>query len=268
MEDKATGNDTIQTPTTTAKVPSEISAEDAGVKTLAYYAAKWAALDAATPETKIQRVQDKEAYRKDAMRDRASEAWNRFASRLGEQYGRCRIENFTMSKDEAVAARQEEVVSAIRGYAEELTKNISQCVNVLLYGPSGTGKDHLLTSLCHVAIFIERKRVHWTRGSKFFYESRDAMTWDREPAFILSHTAADVLYFSDPVPPVGALTPHQASMLYEIIDERYRMKRPTWCSLNVSNIKEAEDSIGVATMDRLQEGALTAKCQWPSYRRR
>ncbi len=240
----------------------------AGVKTIEWYAAKWAKFDVQTPEERVQRSRDRVADRKDAMRDRAMTAWGAFASLLGENYGRCRIENFRLSVNPAIRTRQEKVLDELRGYAEELVKNISNGVNVLLYGPSGTGKDHLLTALCHRAIVVERKRIYWNRGSRFFYESRDAMTYSREESFVRRHTSADVLYFSDPIPPVGHLTIHQANMLYEIVDERYRMKRPTWCSLNVSGIKEAEDRIGVATIDRLQEGALRGNCSWPSYRRR
>ena len=77
----------------------------------------------------------------------------------------------------------------------------------------------------------------------------------------------DVLCLSDPLPPVGALTQFQATMLYRLVDARYSRGVPTICTVNVADDAEADERMGVPTWDRLCHGAWKLHCAWPTYRR-
>jgi DNA replication protein DnaC len=77
----------------------------------------------------------------------------------------------------------------------------------------------------------------------------------------------DVLYLSDPLPPFGNLTAHQATMLFRILDARYSRSKPTWVSVNVVSGLELDERIGAQNGDRLRDNAICILCDWPSYRK-
>ena len=260
-----------QMPEKTTSRPDCSGAEPIGdtmKRTLAYYARKWAENDHEPPEEREAREQEQQQLAKRARVTIRNNHWLRFASQLGPNYRACRLDNFRLSEDRPCCIKQTKVLDDVSRYVDNMPVMVKDGVNVLLYGPCGTGKDHILTALCHPAIVQYGRRIHWTRGSIFYQQARDAMTAEREGDFINKHTWPDILYFSDPLPPIGNLTPYQSNTLYEVIDERYRMKKPTWMSMNVTSITEADGRIGVATIDRLQENAVMGPCFWPSYRRR
>ena len=59
----------------------------------------------------------------------------------------------------------------------------------------------------------------------------------------------------------------EAAMLVRVLDGRNRAKRPVWVSINVRSIREADELMGPAVVDRLRPGSIAAYCDWPSYRR-
>lgn len=194
------------------------------------------------------------------------ERWETLVKRLGGAYRDCWLENYQLYDDPAVAQRQKAVVSALAKYVCNMPAEIRAGRGVVLFGPSGTGKDHLLTALARAAILECGERVRWVRGSAFCIESRQAMGLDAEGNLIARYSLARILYISDPLPPVGGLTPHQSAMLYEILDERNRQQRPTWTSLNVANRGDADGRLGAANVDRILDRALSLELTWPSYR--
>lgn len=97
---------------------------------------------------------------------------------------------------------------------------------------------------------------------------RDAIRNDKDEAVLLGPLEwVDVLYVSDPQPPTGAISDHQASMFLRILDQRCRRNKPTWVTMNVKDRQEAETRLGVPLVDRLRDGALCLDCFWPSYRK-
>ena len=201
-----------------------------------------------------------------AKREKAIQArWDRLAHQLGDDYRDARLSTYRLYKDPVVAKRQKAALDALTAYARNMPDEIKAGRGIVLFGPSGAGKDHCLASLSRAAILRYGQWIAWTRGSKFCIESRGVMGADEEE-FIEKYTRRAVLYLSDPLPPVGGLTPHQSAMLYEILDERSRKKRPTWCTLNVADRHDADARLGAANVDRLIERALTIEFDWPSYR--
>lgn len=177
-------------------------------------------------------------------------------SSAGARYRGCTLESFTCTEPQ-----QRKVVAALTDYLKTEAHD-----NVILYGPVGTGKDHLAFAMCKSAIKSGRT-VRWINGQKWFGIVRDAMDTEKSEASLIAELArADVLCLSDPLPPVGSLTQFQATMLYRAVDARYSKGLPTICTINVATDAEADERMGPATWDRLCHSAWKLFCNWESYR--
>jgi DNA replication protein DnaC len=163
---------------------------------------------------------------------------------------------------------QAKVLAAVREWAADWPKRKSTGEGLVLYGPVGTGKDHLAYAAAfHVASKFNAS-VRTLNGRSFFGQVRDRMeAGESERELIDNLTKPDLLLLSDPAPPIGELTPHQADMLYRVIESRYFAKRVTACTLNVASDEEADRILGAATWDRLCHGAWKIACPWESYRK-
>ena len=211
-------------------------------------------------EDDAQRIERERIEAQRAGVRRVSEIRQRFHDVLlaaGDRYRDCTLDSF-----EAVAPQQIKVVAALREYVA------SDCPqNLILYGPVGTGKDHLAFAVCRGAIRAG-KIVGWVNGQKWFGLLRDAMDGDtREATIIDDLRRPDILCVSDPLPPVGPLTQYQATMLYRLIDARYARGVPTICTVNVASDTEADERMGAASWDRLCDRSWKLRCAWPTFRR-
>lgn len=199
--------------------------------------------------------------RKQADSDRVHN-WKVFIEQRGERYAYCTLENYTVSSQQ-----QEHAVGQVREYIANISERIATGVNLILFGPKGTGKDHLLAAAAREAIRNDFT-VLWRNGMDLFGDVRDL--FDRqmsEKAFVDKLVRPSVLYISDPLPPVGKLTEFQMTMLFRLLDARYSRNRSVWCSVNVSGPGEAEERLAPQNVDRLRDGALAIYCNWESFRR-
>lgn len=220
-------------------------------------------------------AEEREKRRQEELRSiewRKTQAWRELVSLRGERYRDCRLKNFACETEAQVAT-----VEKLREYCTEMPYRIQRGESIVLFGPRGTGKDHLLMALAHAAIGLG-KSVEWKNGMDLFGDVRDAMTTGTEEKRIVSELVRpDVLYLSDPLPVIaggaangktpGCLTDFQASMLFRILDGRYSRSKPTWVTVNVASGKELDERIGPQNADRLRDGALGIFCNWPSYRK-
>jgi len=182
---------------------------------------------------------------------------------IGWRYQQVTLESFAITTD-----RQREVMAALRQYAADMKNEVQHGAGIVLYGPSGTGKDHLLSSMGRIAIVRHGLTVRWANGDALFRECRDLIgRAGAEGTIIAKYAGPKILILSDPLPPSGCLTDYQAATLYGIIDRRYRAARPTWVSLNVASGQEADERLGGAIADRLRDGAVAQFCDWPSHRK-
>jgi len=188
-------------------------------------------------------------------------AWNRLIEDRGKRYDSCRLTNYEVTTD-----TQRNVLDRLREYANSVKDRVSSGDGIILIGPSGTGKDHLLTGLARVAIGLDIT-VAWTSGVKLFRDSRDAIATGDQETLIRNLSRVQVLILSDLIPPAQRLTDFQAETIYAIADERYNRALPTWLSVNVANREAMESAIGVPVVDRLAHGAIVLACDWPSYRK-
>ena len=204
--------------------------------------------------------EDQEPYR--LARTAISHIEDLVAAR-GVRYRNCRFRNYKCD-----SAEQTKVKEQLEHYCHEIEANLHEGNGLVLFGPKGTGKDHLLMSVAYSAISAGSDAIKWCNGLELYAGIRDAISNKHTESSVKDPLViAPVLWISDPLPPTGALTEHQQAILFEIIDRRYSNARPTWVSVNVASGSEAESRLGAATVDRLRDGAMTLFCNWESYRK-
>jgi DNA replication protein DnaC len=200
--------------------------------------------------------------------------WRRLCD---QRYRRARLDNFTLYGTEAEQKQQRRVIDAIREFSSKISENIASGRNLVLFGPPGTGKDHLLAAVMREAVRAAWKegdnydQFAWTNGADLFSSARDCIDSEvrTEQSEFRRWVSPTILAISDPVPPFkdDKLTPFQSSFLLRVIDGRYRSGKPTFVTMNVESGKEAEGRLGAQVVDRLRDGALVCHCFWPSFRR-
>lgn len=217
----------------------------------------------AVPELQVTVVDDFESWtdrqrrrRHEEIRDARRLATRASLLRMGTRYAECSFESFRCERPEQTA-----VLERLRGY------DWLHRPNVLLFGPKGTGKDHLLTALVRQAGEGDLG-VEWRNGLDLFGEWRALVgSEESEREAVAALVSCDVLALSDPLPPSGTLSEWQQQMLARVVDGRYRRLAPTWVTLNVTGKQEFDERLGPLIADRLRDGAVTCFCNWPSFRK-
>ena len=217
------------------------------------------------------RSRDKDS-RSDATSEPTRRTWAELAA--GGRYAGCTFENY-----EATTAEQRRAVMACKHYVTNAGRNIQEGRGLIFIGPKGTGKDHLLMATLSAIVSrygLDRPSEVCSRYTKAQKRIRvvDGMTLlDRyrdEPSHKIegpiTEPSLHLLAISDPVPPVGALPEWDQRRLFRIVDQRYRIPRPTLITINVASRKEMEQRIGPSTADRLCHGSVNVVCNWRSYR--
>lgn len=235
-------------------------------KTIAQRVAELATMPIEPKPTQEELERDAERRRRETVeqsRIKRQASWNSLLERVGRRYRGCTLENY-----QADTGPQQLALENVRAYITRIDENVKQGRGALMFGPPGTGKDHLAVAIMRSAVDSGAK-VEWTDGSDFYGAVRDNIDGEKtEAAFLKRFTSPDMLVVSDPLPPVGAVNSgFQLSMLFRIIDRRYRDMRATVMTLNVANRSEAEQRLSPNIVDRLAHGAMAIHCNWPSYRR-
>lgn len=203
-------------------------------------------------------------YGNGRKRQSRDELLREFFDGESDRYRGCTLESFETSDAKQVAA-----VEALREYLAGIDLDRSLPPGLLLYGPCGTGKDHLAIAVCLEAMSKHGLSCGRINGSEWFGDLRDQMdNGGKSEASIIARLAKpSFLLVSDPLPPFGALTQFQATMLYRLVEKRYYLGKPTILTVNVKDGKEAEDRMGAPTWDRLKDGVWVIACNWPSHRK-
>jgi DNA replication protein DnaC len=203
--------------------------------------------------------QQQETERRQEMRRRREKEAD-LMRQVGRRYRDVKLESFRCQHP-----GQQNAIDDIHAYINTFPKANG---GIVLFGPTGTGKDHLLIAAARAVILRYGYSVAWADGMTMYGDLRDLMGSEySEKKFLNRLIAPALLIMSDPIPPRGILTDYQAAMLFRVLDARYRECRPTWASLNVESGKEGDDRIGPQLVDRLRDESLCIHCDWPSYRR-
>lgn len=193
---------------------------------------------------------------------KTKQAMDDFLKRRGRLYSGCTFDNYAIEN-----ANQRKVVDALRAYARQSRDFIPSGKNVLLIGPKGTGKDHLLVALAKACFMESGYHPEWCNGVDVLDSFRREAMSSYPSSFGCSFVATNILYVSDLLPPTGTLSENEQRRLFRVIDSRYSDRKSTWLSLNVQDGAEAEQRMGSQTVDRLRHDALVLFCNWESYRR-
>lgn len=184
----------------------------------------------------------------------------RFLKQVPRQLSHATFENFCAPTKEA-----KEAVDAIKQSIDMMIKTGTPH-GILLFGPPGTGKDHLLVAAGKV-LAKRGTIIYRASGAELFRRFRDSqMSGKAEEDLILSLMYPDILLLSDPVLN-GVATPWQQQILYLVVDGRWSEAKPCWVSVNAHSTAELERLLGGQIVDRLCDGALVLQTKWTSYRR-
>lgn len=207
----------------------------------------------------------REAILATRRQQKAAVAERELFARIGKRYADATLESFRAGDDEHTNKRIE-VKRKVATFLMESDGHIRAGGNVLICGPPGTGKDHLLCAMLRQAI-QDGHTVQWWNGQSLFRQFRDQIDSTRsEGSFLTSFLHADVLAISDPVPPKGNASDYAAHMLYQIVDQRYGAMKSTWVTANMATKQDAQDALSAPIFDRLLDNAFTVFCNWPSFR--
>lgn len=164
---------------------------------------------------------------------------------------------------------QREVVAMVTRWADTFPERLKNGEGLLLYGPAGTGKDHLAFAAVARAVATHGATARWFSCRDFFGSARDRMSTDETEAGLLrALSTPSIVVLSDPLPPFGdvGLTPWQADLLYRAIDSRWRRQLPTVCTVNVAGDDDGDRRLGAPTWDRLNDRSWRGLTRWKSYR--
>lgn len=200
------------------------------------------------------------------VNERKFRRWNELISSIGARYEGCRLTNLEPMGDDAAQQRHADAIRKLKLLSENMFEHVRSGGNVILYGPPGTGKDHLLVALLRFAIGHDFK-IRWSNGQDLFGTFRDRIDTDvSEETGIREFSDPDILAISDPVPPKGSASDFSTTMLYRVIDRRYRQLRSTWITANVAKADEARQELSGPIFDRLIDNCVAVFCNWPSFR--
>ena len=145
---------------------------------------------------------------------------------------------------------------------------LEQGANILLFGPSGTGKSHLAAAL-GTALVDAGRRVLFTRTTDLVQKLQAARRDLTLPAMLAKLDRFDCLVLDD----LGYVRKDQAetTVLFELIAERYERKSLiTTCNQPFSAWNEIfpDPAMTVAAIDRLVHHATVLELNTESYPRR
>jgi DNA replication protein DnaC len=145
---------------------------------------------------------------------------------------------------------------------------LEQGANILLFGPSGTGKSHLAAAL-GTALVDKGKRVLFSRTTDLVQKLQAARRDLALPGTLAKLDRFDCLVLDD----LGYVRKDQAetTVLFELIAERYERKSLiTTCNQPFSAWNEIfpNPAMTVAAIDRLVHHATVLELNTESYRRR
>ena len=185
---------------------------------------------------------------------------------LPSLYDRVRFATWRPTDD-----KQPKVLTRAHQYSLELVTG--QSTNLVLAGPTGTGKTHIAACVVRLAAVTIKPdgrliKCRYTTGAEIMADIRaswDAKTRSKHEAEIINSLGSVPVLVIDEVG-VGDKINGSHDIWSNIIDRRYRQRLPTIITTNLDK-NELAAHIGDRAYDRLMERCVWANCVWQSYRR-
>lgn len=212
---------------------------------------------------------DREGWRADRLLAALLE--HELAEREQRRLSRHRLEA-NLAADKTLASFDfEQVPTVSKAHIAALAEGdawIEQGANLLLFGPPGAGKTHLLSGICH-ALIDRGWRVLFMRTGELVQRLQAARRDLRLPAELAKLDRFDLLVLDD----VSYVKRDQAetSVLFELIAERYERRS---LAITANQPFSAWDSLfpdaamTLAAVDRLVHHATILEMNVESYRRK
>src|ERR1039457_656133 len=187
---------------------------------------------------------------------------NRRAAAIPTRFACCTFDGYV-----ATVEGQRRAHVAAKGFAETFDAVSQTGSSLLLSGKPGCGKTHLACAIANNLLDAGRT-VIYTQVVELIRAIRD--TWRRdsdrsETAVIEKYRSADLLILDE----VGVQFGSEAerTQLFDILDGRYRERRPTVIVSNLSG-NALRGCLGERLFDRMTEvGSHVVLFDWGSYRR-
>lgn len=144
---------------------------------------------------------------------------------------------------------------------------------LLLHGPYGTGKSHLMASVCN-ELRTRGRACKWASAPKLFQAMSAAMARPRvmdgvyqEDWTDIARKAANVeVFFLDDVDKLIKVSEWREEVYHSIFDDRVNAGRPT--ALTINDLGKLDDCMGASVADRLYIGRIAVPFVGESYRKR
>jgi DNA replication protein DnaC len=177
---------------------------------------------------------------------------------------RGRFRDATLDNYKADTPDQQAVLSACREFADNFDRD-NGC-NLWLIGTPGTGKTHLGSA---IAMAVRAKYCLATKVMTCREIVRMVRaTWQRDSekteTQVIDGLGSLPLLVLDEVG-VGFGTDSELISLYDVLDMRYQLRRPTVLISNL-NAPAIKEFLGDRLYDRLREGAKVVPFKWDSHR--
>lgn len=169
-------------------------------------------------------------------------------------------------------SRQPRMITRAYDYASELATG--QSSNLVLAGPTGTGKTHIAACVVRKAAGLIKSdgklvKCRYTTGAEIMGDIRaswDAKTRSKHEAEIIASLGNVAVLMIDEVGVADRINGSH-DIWSNIIDRRYRQRLPTIITTNLTR-EELAAHLGDRAFDRIMERCIWANCTWQSYRQR
>ena len=167
---------------------------------------------------------------------------------IGSRFFDCDQDNYEVEHD-----KQAEAIETLKQFRDELPKHLVTGRNLLFYGSSGGGKDHLMSWLVRsVVMEIDHApTIEWAVGADV------KSMGDRSYLKVIS----------DPVLSGTELRFRDQMEAFQVIDRAWRNCQPVWMSINAEDRDQLDSMLGRQIADRIIDQAVTVFFDWPSYRK-
>jgi len=177
---------------------------------------------------------------------------------FGDRFLDCTFENYRLQ----AGARQGEVFRAFKEYFINFPKNLKNGSCMMLCGSVGTGKNHLAAAGA-IELILRKHSVKYLLVSKYLDSLWGAAFGGRSQ--VLQTLASYDLLFLDEFGR-HAETKSSSDAIFELLNARYEMQRPTVLMTNLSR-DALKTALGVAVYSRMaQGGGMCLEFDWGDYR--